>query len=228
MTTAPTPPKPADEPEDPATKEDEPAWWERPRALVVAGLVTFGALIAWGTWSVAKWDERKIAEAGAFGDSFAPIVGLVSAAALCAAVVSVFIQRRELGLQRAELHATRKEMEAQRKATEAQAAEVKRANELAEEANRLQLRAQYLSAIALLQDVERDTVLPKDEHTRTAMEERGRLALADDPYRRRSGTLHDDGRNMLRERRREVALMVRELQQLLEVNGGSDPKADLD
>ena len=134
----------------------------------------------------------------------------------------------ELGLQRAELHATRKEMEAQRKATEAQAAEVKRANELAEEANRLQLRAQYLSAIALLQDVERDTVLPKDEHTRTAMEERGRLALADDPYRRRSGTLHDDGRNMLRERRREVALMVRELQQLLEVNGGSDPKADLD
>jgi hypothetical protein len=141
MTTAPTPPKT----EDPTTKEPDPAWWERPIALALAGAATFGALVAWGTWSVAKWDERKIAEAGAFGDSFAPIVGLVSAAALCAAVVSVFIQRRELALQRIELRATRKEMEAQRLATEAQAAEVKRANDLTERANAIAARGQWIA-----------------------------------------------------------------------------------
>jgi len=131
----------------------------------------------------------------------------VSAFALCAAVVSVFIQRRELGLQRAELHATRKEMEAQRKATEAQAAEVKRANEL-------QARAQLLAAIGLLHEVEREATLPNDQRTQSAMEARGKLAREDDPDEFFMGTDSVQGRALLHQRRRRVLAIVRELEAL--------------
>jgi len=213
MSTAPTPPKPADEPEDPATKEpgegstkkkSKASWFTFRRTMVVGGALSigWGAGVLVGRW-LGWWDEGA---SGTFGDSFAPLLGLLTVAALAAALDSVRMQREELQLQRRELELTREEMKAQRLATEAQAAEVKRANEL-------QARAQLLAAVGLLHEVEKEAVeAGRDAHW--AMEARGKLAREDDPHAFLEVDDAPRGRALLKARRRRVLAIVRELEEL--------------
>ena len=214
MTTAPTPPKPTEEHEDPppvtpgedsTKKKAKASWFTFRRTMVVGGVLS----AAWGAVVLAgrKWGGWTAEQSGTFGDSFAPLLGLLTVAALAAALDSVRMQREELQLQRRELELTREEMKAQRLATEAQAAEVKRANEL-------QARAQLLAAIGLLHEVEREATLPNDQRTQSAMEARGKLAREDDPDEFFMGTDSVQGRALLQQRRRRVLAIVRELEAL--------------
>lgn len=55
-----------------------------------------------------KSNEYSFSETGAFGDSFAPMIGLISALALIVAICSIAQQTRELRIQRMEIRAQRR------------------------------------------------------------------------------------------------------------------------
>lgn len=100
-----------------------------------------GIVVACVLFFVAWWALRLgflhpshgdlVSDHGAFGDAFAPIVGVLSTLTLAAAVLSVFLQREELAL-------TRKELKMHREAAEDQARATRRANDLAALALRMQ------------------------------------------------------------------------------------------
>ncbi len=70
--------------------------------------LVFGAGLLGAAWyALFVASERKLNEAG---DAFAPIAGILSFVALCAAIYSVFMQRKELELQRTELRKTKLEL----------------------------------------------------------------------------------------------------------------------
>lgn len=129
-------------------------------AAVVGGAMVI--MTAWGAW-VLHWAARTRPEVpGTFGDSFAPIVGLMTAGALGAAIASVFMQRRELELQRQEMQLQRDEMKAQREEMEearkqwtAQAASMAEANVYAADANKLAAGAQLLEASRQISELDR-------------------------------------------------------------------------
>lgn len=146
---------PIDDPE--ADEEFERRPWltfKRTMWLGLGASVVWGAGVLFGRWQ-QWWDEEG---AGTFGDSFAPLLGFLTVAALAAAIDSVRmqrnelrLQRREIRLQRRELELTRDEMRAQRMAAEEQAQHIKQSNELAseghrisEQSNEIALRAQWL------------------------------------------------------------------------------------
>ena len=127
--------------------EDEPENWALRNPGLTVLLVAGGAVAVMVAYAVSWhfWTPGKMSDRGAFGDAFAPVVGLISSLALGAAVLSVFIQRRELALQRKELRATRIEAKRQREAAEALANETKRANDLAGHQNDTLRRANALA-----------------------------------------------------------------------------------
>jgi hypothetical protein len=124
----------------------------------VVATVAGGALVimaAWGAW-VLHWASCAGHEVpGTFGDAFAPIVGLMTAGALGAAIASVFMQRRELELQRLEMKLQRHEMRDSRKEYVKQAAALTEANGLQARANELAHNAQILEAERQISDVDR-------------------------------------------------------------------------
>jgi len=105
--------------------------------VLFAGIAAAALLAWWKTWELSPGAE-DIASHGAFGDAFAPVVGLFSSLALGAAVLSVFIQREEL-------QATRAEAEEQRKATQRLANATEKANSIAAQAEYQQLRSQLIA-----------------------------------------------------------------------------------
>lgn len=183
MTTAPTPPKPTEEHEDPppvtpgedsTKKKAKASWFTFRRTMVVGGVLS----AAWGAVVLAgrKWGGWTAEQSGTFGDSFAPLLGLLTVAALAAALDSVRMQREELQLQRRELELTREEMKAQRLATESQAAEVKRANELAVKQNQLASDANDLA-------YQHGAIAVQAEKTATEANRIARMAHLVDAYR---------------------------------------------
>jgi hypothetical protein len=110
-----------------------------------------GAL-SYVVWAVAVWwlSGAGYAKAGAFGDSFAPLSGLLSALTLAAVVLTVFMQRSELAMQRKDLIETRAVFLEQQKAQEAQALAQAKANTLAEE--RLEFERERFSWEIKVQD----------------------------------------------------------------------------
>jgi signal transduction histidine kinase len=134
--------------------------------VVVVGIVFYSVL--WpGLTSDSSVSDRLTDYAQA-GDSMAPLVGLVSALALFAAVGSIWLQRKELSLQRQELAETRKVMDEQRqelaRSAKAQQELIRaqkevaklqkeantmagQANDLGHEANRAQANANKVAAL---------------------------------------------------------------------------------
>ncbi len=125
-----------------------------------------GQAISWWVY------PDSVQNRGAFGDSFAPIVGVISALALGAAVLSVFLQRKELRLQRQELRENRRELAKQAESLASQAAamtqqvgalneqalqtqslvfEIFHASQAADRHHRAQIQANLLAARAELQ-----------------------------------------------------------------------------
>lgn len=114
------------------------------RAFLAFTALALAAMAGWWALRFRGAGVAAITDHGAFGDAFAPVIGLFSSLALGGAVLSVFIQREELQLQREEMQAMREEATEQRKAAQQLAEATRLANELAraqiaaaEHANRL-------------------------------------------------------------------------------------------
>lgn len=75
---------------------------------IVAGYASF---IIYLTWPIS---EISINKAGVFGDSFGILTSLFSALAFTGMMITILLQREELGLQRQELSETRKEIKGQK------------------------------------------------------------------------------------------------------------------
>lgn len=150
---------------------------QRERGSSVSVLATMGVvaalavivMVVWHRWHVEPWAARSSQHSysapGAFGDSFAPVVGFMTALALGAAIASVLMQRRELELQREEMQLQRDEMKAQReemgearKQWTAQAASMAEANKHAERANELAYSAQLLEVAGQIADLDAQAV----------------------------------------------------------------------
>lgn len=117
--------------------------------LLASLLLAILAMWAWREIVVDQWawkarpkdaggsELRNYSVPGAFGDAFAPIVGLMSSLALGAAIASLFLQRRELALQRTALAEQRAEMQESNKAFHLQYEVMQRQAELQGRANKL-------------------------------------------------------------------------------------------
>lgn len=137
--------------EDQSKRDSDARMWR------VIGIVAGVAVVMMTAWAVVVWcwaDGTEFSKPGAFGDSFAPLVGLMTSLTLGAALASVIMQREELRLQRDEMKLQRKAMEDQREEMEearkqwtAQAASMVEANKHAADANML-ARAVKRSEIA--------------------------------------------------------------------------------
>lgn len=127
-------------------------------SLAVALATVVVVMLCWRTWVVDPWaarvrtvDDHGYAVPGAFGDSFAPVVGAISSLALGAAIASLFLQRRELAFQRRALKEQRAEMQASNDAflkqydvMREQVEEQRRANLVADVAARLSATQQLI------------------------------------------------------------------------------------
>ncbi|MCA9445271.1 MAG: hypothetical protein KC964_31070 [Candidatus Omnitrophica bacterium] len=97
---------------------------------IAFGLVSLAWIICLGIISlVGNWEEGS----GPFGDSFGTLNALFSGLAFAGIIVTLFLQRKELGYQRQELAATREEL--------------KRSATAQEETQRVLSHQVYLSAI---------------------------------------------------------------------------------
>lgn len=120
---------------------------------------------------------RNYSVPGAFGDSFAPVVGLLTSLALGAAIASVLMQRKELQLQREEMERQREEMRQAREQYTAQAAALNDANALAIHANELAHSAQIADALRQIADINNQGVACFSRVSGSARKQRGRDAL---------------------------------------------------
>ncbi len=77
--------------------------------FVVASYATF---LLWVTWPISS---LTIGQAGVFGDSFGIITSMFSGLAFAGMIITILLQREELGLQREELRETRLEIAEQKK-----------------------------------------------------------------------------------------------------------------
>ena len=84
--------------------------------IILGGVVTivasYAGLILYLTWPVS---EYSIGQAGVFGDSFGIITSMFSGLAFAGMIITILLQREELGLQREELKETRLEIAEQKK-----------------------------------------------------------------------------------------------------------------
>ncbi|KIO37863.1 hypothetical protein DB48_03110 [Shewanella sp. cp20] len=77
--------------------------------FVVASYATF---LLWITWPISS---LTIGQAGVFGDSFGIVTSMFSGLAFAGMIITILLQREELGLQREELRETRLEIAEQKK-----------------------------------------------------------------------------------------------------------------
>lgn len=121
------------------------------RALFVGATFGIGWMaILWvNAWLGFSWGLPKNAfeQSALFGDSFAPFVGFLTAAALLLAIrgnrqqsIQLGLQMEDLALTRKELKLTRDEMNGQRKAQERQVKVAELANRIAVERMKFDLR----------------------------------------------------------------------------------------
>jgi len=78
-------------------------------AIIV--ILCYAALLIYLAWPI---DEISINKAGSFGDSFGILTSLFSALAFSGMIITILLQKEELGLQRQELADTRREITAQK------------------------------------------------------------------------------------------------------------------
>lgn len=127
------------------------------RVIATVAGIAAALMAGWATfvryWA-ASWPGGDYSSPGTFGDSFAPIVGLMTSLTLGAALASVLMQREELRLQRKEMRAQREEMKEAREQWTAQAAAMVEANEHAAHANELAHSGQMLEASRQLAELD--------------------------------------------------------------------------
>lgn len=78
-------------------------------AIIV--IFCYAILLIYLAWPI---DEISINKAGSFGDSFGILTSLFSALAFSGMIITILLQKEELGLQRQELADTRREITAQK------------------------------------------------------------------------------------------------------------------
>ncbi|MFT6987885.1 MAG: hypothetical protein ACJAT7_003750 [Psychromonas sp.] len=79
---------------------------------VVLIVMIYASVLIFLAWPI---DEISINKAGVFGDSFGVVTSMFSGLAFAGMIITVLLQREELGLQREELSQTRKEISEQKK-----------------------------------------------------------------------------------------------------------------
>ncbi|WP_318484867.1 putative phage abortive infection protein [Photobacterium leiognathi] len=77
----------------------------------VVAIGSYAGLLIYLTWPI---NEMSINKAGVFGDSFGILTSLFSALAFAGMIITILLQKEELGLQRQELADTRQEIAAQK------------------------------------------------------------------------------------------------------------------
>ncbi|EMK6832330.1 hypothetical protein V9J59_000934 [Vibrio cholerae] len=77
----------------------------------VVAITSYASLLIYLAWPI---NEISINKAGVFGDSFGILTSLFSALAFAGMIITILLQKEELGLQRQELADTRKEIAAQK------------------------------------------------------------------------------------------------------------------
>lgn len=77
----------------------------------VVAIGSYAALLIYLAWPI---NEISINKAGVFGDSFGILTSLFSALAFAGMIITILLQKEELGLQRQELADTRQEIAAQK------------------------------------------------------------------------------------------------------------------
>lgn len=77
---------------------------------IIILFIGYGGIIIWLSWPIAFGNIDK---AGVFGDSFGVLTSLFSGLAFAGIVLTILLQKDELGLQRDELKLTREEMKGQ-------------------------------------------------------------------------------------------------------------------
>ena len=77
----------------------------------VVAIASYASLLIYLAWPI---NEISINKAGVFGDSFGILTSLFSALAFAGMIITILLQKEELGLQRQELADTRQEIAAQK------------------------------------------------------------------------------------------------------------------
>lgn len=77
----------------------------------ISAITGYAGLLIYVAWPI---DEISINKAGVFGDSFGILTSLFSALAFAGMIITILLQKEELGLQRKELSDTRQEIRAQK------------------------------------------------------------------------------------------------------------------
>lgn len=100
--------------------------------VVALLLALLAALVVYGGYGCFVWHHGRSPQEwwGPLGDSVAPVTGLLTALALGAGIVSVFMQRKELELQREEMRRQLEEFAATAKSQQELARRQAEANEL--------------------------------------------------------------------------------------------------
>lgn len=79
---------------------------------VLVSVTLYAGVLLFLTWPVSEYSINK---AGVFGDSFGVLTSTFSGLAFAGLIITILLQREELGLQREELRETRKEIAEQKK-----------------------------------------------------------------------------------------------------------------
>lgn len=83
--------------------------------LLVGGVILcvaiYASILIWITWPIT---EVSINKSGVFGDSFGLLTSLFSGLAFAGLIITILMQKEELGLQREELSLTRSELSGQK------------------------------------------------------------------------------------------------------------------